>query len=309
MSNEVMNLAKGRWFEILRHFDLPAEALKDKHGPCPICGGKDRFRWDNKDGRGTYYCNQCGAGDGMNLLSKVKGWDFATCADSIRQFLGMELTFRKTSVIKKVDTNYLVSKLYRTSQEIQQGDPVDCYFTRRRIEGFSYPEDLRTCLECYFEQRVFYPAMLAVVRNRNGNPSTFHRTFLHPDGKPPFGTTKKFLPGPLPDGAHVRLGTVQAEMGIAEGIETAIVCMQRFGLPVWSALTAYLLGNWQPPPGLKVLHIFADNDRSGAGQKAADKLAGRMQKLGIKTNIRIPDQIDTDWADVVFTESEGRDGY
>lgn len=309
MSSEVMNLAKGQWFEILTHFDLPAEALKNTHGPCPICSGKDRFRWDNKSGRGTYFCNQCGAGDGMNLLRKVKGWDFATSANSIRQFLRREPTFRKTSVKKKIDTNFLVSKLYRTSQKIQQGDPVDRYLRARRIYKYNYPKDLRTCLECYFERGVNYPAMLAVVRDSNGNPSTFHRTFLHPDGKPPFGTTKKFLPGPHPDGAHVCLGAVQAELGIAEGIETAMVCIKRFGLPVWAALTANLLGNWQPPPGLEVLHIFADNDRSGAGLKAANKLAGRMQELGIKTNILIPDQIDTDWADVVFRESGGSDGY
>lgn len=28
-----------------------------RHGPCPICGGKDRFRVDNKDDDGTWYCN------------------------------------------------------------------------------------------------------------------------------------------------------------------------------------------------------------------------------------------------------------
>lgn len=309
MSSDVMNLAKGQWFETLTHFGLPAEALQNKHGPCPICGGKDRFRWDNKDGRGTYFCNQCGAGDGMDLLGKVTGWDFTTSANSIRLFLGKEPTFRKTSVKKKIDTKKLVDDLYRSSHTIQHGDPVDRYFRARRIDEYNYPEDLRTCLKCFFKSGVFYPAMLAVVRDRDGNPSTFQRTFLPHDGKLPFGTIKRFLPGSLPDGAHVRLGAVQAELGIAEGIETAIACMQRFGLPVWSTLNANLLGNWHPPTGLELLHIFADNDRSDTGQKAANKLAGRMQERGIETNICIPDQAGTDWADVVFRESEGRDGY
>ncbi|CUZ58736.1 primase-helicase zinc-binding domain-containing protein [Serratia marcescens] len=39
--------------------------------PCPVCGGKDRFRFDNLQGRGTWFCNQCGGGDGLNLVEKA----------------------------------------------------------------------------------------------------------------------------------------------------------------------------------------------------------------------------------------------
>lgn len=41
-----------------------------KHGPCPMCGGRDRFRFDDRDGRGTWICNQCGAGDGLTLFAR-----------------------------------------------------------------------------------------------------------------------------------------------------------------------------------------------------------------------------------------------
>lgn len=40
---------------------------------CPVCGGSDRFRFDDREGRGTWYCNQCGAGDGLKLVEKVFG--------------------------------------------------------------------------------------------------------------------------------------------------------------------------------------------------------------------------------------------
>ena len=53
--------AKGKWKGILLTLGIPAEVLVPKHGPCPLCGGKDRFRWDNKEGQGTYICNSCGA--------------------------------------------------------------------------------------------------------------------------------------------------------------------------------------------------------------------------------------------------------
>ncbi len=63
--------AKGRWKdEILPHFGVDQCFLSGKHCPCPICGGKDRFRLDDKDGHGTYICGQCGAGDGFTLIAQ-----------------------------------------------------------------------------------------------------------------------------------------------------------------------------------------------------------------------------------------------
>ena len=53
--------ATGQWESII--FSLSGVKLaKNKHSPCPICGGKDRFRFDDRDGRGTWICNQCGGG-------------------------------------------------------------------------------------------------------------------------------------------------------------------------------------------------------------------------------------------------------
>ncbi|MCP9841645.1 hypothetical protein KBY93_13540 [Synechococcus sp. J7-Johnson] len=71
--------------------------LDGKHHPCPVCGGTDRFRFDDLDGRGTWLCNQCApkpgkgspaAGDGMDLLRRVKSWSFPDAADAVRSHLG-----------------------------------------------------------------------------------------------------------------------------------------------------------------------------------------------------------------------------
>jgi len=50
--------------------DIPAG---HRHGACPKCGGTDRFRLDDKEGRGTWFCNQCGNGDGLDLVRLVTG--------------------------------------------------------------------------------------------------------------------------------------------------------------------------------------------------------------------------------------------
>ena len=64
----VRDAANGKWLSI---FDsLGIEISKEgRHSPCPIEGaGVDRFLCDNKDGTGSFYCNNCGAGDGISLV-------------------------------------------------------------------------------------------------------------------------------------------------------------------------------------------------------------------------------------------------
>ena len=43
------------------------------HTPCPVCGGKDRFRFDNLNGTGSFICSQGGqetkGSDGLSLLA------------------------------------------------------------------------------------------------------------------------------------------------------------------------------------------------------------------------------------------------
>ncbi len=61
--------ANGKWIDTIYpavgiHFD---KAHK-QHQPCPVCGGTDRFRCDNKKGDGTWICSNCGAGDGFKLV-------------------------------------------------------------------------------------------------------------------------------------------------------------------------------------------------------------------------------------------------
>src|SRR6185295_7551355 len=80
--------ARGRWREILPRLGIDTRFLVNRHGPCPICGGKDRFRYDDKNGDGTYFCGQCGPGVGVILVRKKHGWDFKTAADAIDSIIG-----------------------------------------------------------------------------------------------------------------------------------------------------------------------------------------------------------------------------
>jgi putative DNA primase/helicase len=95
-----IDAAFGRWPELLEALaHLSAEQLTDKHQPCPACAGEDRYRWDRDDGHGGWYCNQCGGkdhagggGSGMDLLTRVTGWDFKQACRRIEQHLGISST-------------------------------------------------------------------------------------------------------------------------------------------------------------------------------------------------------------------------
>ena len=81
------DIARGRWPQILRAFGVPAKLLNGRKQPCPFCGGKDRFRFTDFKGTGTFFCNQCGTYPGFKFLEKYKGWDFKQAANEIDKLL------------------------------------------------------------------------------------------------------------------------------------------------------------------------------------------------------------------------------
>lgn len=90
---EVKAKAQDRWVEILTHFGIASDFLENVHGPCPGCNGKDRFRFDDTDGNGTFLCSQGGggilSGDGFELLAHVKGWEWKRCLAEVAEFLSV----------------------------------------------------------------------------------------------------------------------------------------------------------------------------------------------------------------------------
>jgi len=68
--SQTVRTATGHWPVILPALGIALQP-NGKPQPCPACGGKDRFRFDNQQGRGTWFCNQCGSGDGLNLVEKA----------------------------------------------------------------------------------------------------------------------------------------------------------------------------------------------------------------------------------------------
>ena len=113
--NEITAEAVGKWQSIFS--SLGIEVGNGKHCPCPVCGGKDRFRFDNKNGRGTYICSQCGSGDGLNLIKNYYHCDAKEASSKVAECLNLRNTstnsdfksdLQSKTIFKKVE--YLLSK-------------------------------------------------------------------------------------------------------------------------------------------------------------------------------------------------------
>jgi len=86
--------AQGCWQSILPSLLIDVPSNPRQHGPCPTCGGTDRFRFDDQDGNGTWFCNQCRpqAGDGFALVMKVQRVAFPEALRIVAGVLGLDST-------------------------------------------------------------------------------------------------------------------------------------------------------------------------------------------------------------------------
>ena len=291
-------LARGRWPDLLVQFGVDRKYLTGKHSPCPVCGGHNRFRFDNEEGRGTFFCSSCGAGDGFRLLELFNRWPFKKAAIEIERVAGMIAVKPSNQECLAKRRHELCERTWRQSTVVSSGDPGDSYLLRRT--GLSVAStQLRYCRGLPYRHddgRVSrHPAMVAKVSDSDGRGVAIHRTYLTASGdKADLPQVKKSL-GSLPPASAIRLFPADREIGIAEGIETAISAALYFGVPVWAAISANGLKQWSPPAGIERVTIYGDNDLNGVGQSAAWNLAQRLIDSGIETKVEIPDLPGSDW--------------
>jgi len=89
----VKDAARGGWVNVLSRFGVDSTLLTSRHSACPGCGGKDRFRFDDKNGDGTWLCSGGGdfqSGDGVSLLMHVRGWEWKEAVNALGDMLGLD---------------------------------------------------------------------------------------------------------------------------------------------------------------------------------------------------------------------------
>lgn len=304
MGLDTANAACGRWPGILEALGVNPKYLTEKQGPCPICGGTTRFRFtDNLNG--TWFCNRCykgGAHDGFALLMGLHAWDFKKAAAEVDRIVGnVPVTTERKPERSDEDKAKACKKILEGAGRVVEGTPAHLYLLNRcgaygpfHKSLWAHPGIRHTT------SGGIHPALLGVMQYPDGTGASVHRTYLTADGRKALvDPVRKMMPGLPLAGSAVRLGPIAERMGIAEGIETAICAGKIFGLPVWAATCAGLMKTWEPPQGVREVVIFADNDASFVGYDAALDLGKRLMRLGIKWELKMPDSVDTDWADQI----------
>ena len=297
---KTLEAAQGKWKGILLQLGVERKHLTGSHAPCPLCGGEDRFRFDNKHGNGSSICNQCGANTGMQLLQKVNGWDFRTAAAEVDKVLGNVQADTVKPAMDDEKRRAMLNALWRAGRPIERDDPAGWYLTSRIGAGWQDCSDLRYVEQCPSPDGVKRPAMIALVRDAEGNPVNIHRTFLHDEGrKADMDNPRAMMPGSIPPGSAVRLFSASQTLGICEGIETAYAAARLFSVPVWSAINSTMLAKWEPPAMVERVMVFGDNDRAFGGQSAAYALAHRLSRK-CAVEVHIPKRQGADWADLLL---------
>lgn len=297
--------AKGKWRGILMSLGIPGNCLVNRHGPCPLCGGQDRFRWDNQEGSGSYICGQCGAGRGMDLAMKFTGKAFPEIASEIDVLLGNKKFEVDKPAPVMTDEARLAAlrEVAALSVKLVPGSLADTYFASRGIGEKVYHKSLRFVPSLRDGEGGVRPCIIATVQDADGENVTLHRTFLAPDGraKASMASPRKLMPGSLPDGCAVRLSDwTGGPLGIAEGIETAMSASALYDLPVWAAINANMLEKWIPPKGCEEVAVFGDHDKKFGGQAAAFRLAHRLAVKGLNVTVHIPEMEGHDWNDALL---------
>ena len=250
-------------------------------GPCPDCGGTDRFAIDTR--KNVYNCRSCGGGDGIALVRLVQSCDFAEAL----AFLAGERTDHRDPALERQRRErrerqrreqeaeaerYRAAAIRRAADIWAAGrpaarTPVERYLALRgipvgRIGGM--PAALRFAPDLPYRHKPKGgdwitvhrgPAMLAGILAPNGRLTAVHRTWIdlaQPSGKAALSHAGEALEAKKVEGSKKggairlvsppRVADIQT-LVMAEGIETTLSAVAAGALPDAAFWSGVDLGN------------------------------------------------------------------
>ncbi|CAM8511936.1 primase-like DNA-binding domain-containing protein [Enterobacter hormaechei subsp. xiangfangensis] len=273
---ETVKQACGHWPRILPA--LGVKVIKNRHQACPVCGGSDRFRFDDKEGRGTWFCNQCGAGDGLKLVEKVFGVTASEAAGKVNAVTGnLPPVTREMIAAAEAETEAdrkAAAALAVRLMEKTRPASGNAYLTRK-----GFPD--RECPVLSVTHKtggVTFRAGDVVVPLYDDTGALVNLQLINSDG------LKRTLKGGAVKGAcHTIEGKKQAgiRLWIAEGYATALTVHHLTGETVMVALSSVNLLSLaslarQKHPACQIV-LAADRDLNGNGQNKAAAAAGACE--------------------------------
>src|SRR5579872_4321553 len=124
---------EGRWRSLLPLLGVSPRFLTGKHGPCPMCGGKDRWRFIDRRGSGDWFCTHCGHGSGIDLAKLMLKSGFRDVACRIEELLGETRVEVRRRVADEGGTMQAMIELWEAGTAVASGDAVATYLARRGL--------------------------------------------------------------------------------------------------------------------------------------------------------------------------------
>lgn len=294
---ETVKQACGHWPRILPA--LGVKVIKNRHQACPVCGGSDRFRFDDKEGRGTWFCNQCGAGDGLKLVEKVFGMTASEAAGKVDAVTGnlppvAPEVIATAEAETEADRKAAVSLAVRLMEKTRTASG-NAYLTRK-----GFPDRECPVLSVMHKTGgVTFRAGDVVVPLYDDTGALINLQLISSDG------LKRTLKGGAVKGAcHTIEGKKQAgkRLWIAEGYATALTVHHLTGETVMVALSSVNLLSLaslvrQKYPACQIV-LAADRDLSGDGQSKAAAAADACEGV-----VALP-PVFGDWNDAMMLKGE-----
>ena len=134
--------AYGQWREILTANGIKLPEPK-KHGPCPICQGKDRFRLEERKAeeaaRGVWVCSHCDCkgGDGLSLYQQATGQSMSAAIRSLAGYLGLsgQMTPADHARIEKQRQKAAKAAEQQKAKEARQRDAAAALAQQMELEA------------------------------------------------------------------------------------------------------------------------------------------------------------------------------
>jgi phage/plasmid primase-like uncharacterized protein len=294
----------------------------ERFGPCPKCGGTDRFAINIS--KQIWNCRGCQRGG--DVISLVQHLDECTFDAAVAVLNRQEPTgcgIRKKAAadlpnpeLQTQGQRSGTSAAARTREAlaiwaaacVPQGTPAWTYLARRGIELDALPsriaEALRFVPDCPWEDARRMCLVALWTDAISGAPRAIHRRAITPDGTNlghwrALGATIGCVIRLWPDD-EVSQGLV-----LGEGVETVLAAAtgitHRGTLlqPAWAAGDAGHLANFPTLSGVESITLLVDNDESGTGQRDARICGERWRAAGREAILLTPHALGTDFNDLV----------
>jgi Toprim domain-containing protein/CHC2-type zinc finger protein len=288
-------------------------ASPEYYGPCPHCGGVDRFSLNVR--KQVWNCRGCDKGGRViDLLIHVDGLTFVDAVETLAKGTWERRPPRKQAGEDKAARNgENAMRIWRGAQPI--GPLARTYLGAVRKIDIDQIPDINSVLRfeprCPFGERRL-PCLITLVRAIATNePMAIQRTALDAHGRfidrwglgPKMGGAIKLWPAASPV-ARAGLDACPTLI-VGEGMETTASAATRISWrgaslqPAWALIDRVNLAALPVIDGVERLVVLVDRDKSGDGQKAAATCARRWRDARRDAWRLTPDEIG-DFNDLVL---------